>query len=160
VKLKKVYLAGAMEFALDGGTGWRADLRVWLHERLGHQALDPTILEHDQLTDAERLTIPTLKRERDFDSIRRLANRIVHYDAALVLQQADYVICHWNEATQRGCGTAGELTLAAVARKPVHLLLDYPADQVSTWLVGCTTTIHHDWEELKSNLLTIYGPRP
>ncbi len=158
--MMSVYLAGAMEFAHDGGIGWRADITRWLSEVLGHRALDPTIFEHDQLTDAERASIKGLKEAGDFDAIRRLAARIVHYDARLLLEQSDYVVCLWNEATQRGCGSAGEITLAAWAGKPVHLLLDYPADRASTWMIGCTTTIHHDWHDLKSTLIARYrSPR-
>ncbi|MBI1289846.1 hypothetical protein GC173_01195 [bacterium] len=158
--MKKVYLAGAMEFAHDGGIGWRQEFAGWLAERLGHGVLDPTVFEHDQLSDEERNSIKGLKSQRRFDEVRRLASRIVHYDARLLLEQSDYVVCLWNEATQLGCGTAGEITLACWAGKPVHLLLDYPDERASTWMIGCTTTIHHDWDDLKRTLIQHYASTP
>lgn len=145
-----------MEFAEDGGAGWRQQMTEWLADELGHRVLDPTILEHDQLTEAERLEAPLLKKG-DFNKLRTLALRIVKYDLDLVLNQCDYVICHWNEATQRGCGTAGEITLATWAGKPVYLYLDYPVEKASTWMVGCTRSIHLDWESLKEQLKQEYG---
>jgi nucleoside 2-deoxyribosyltransferase len=157
--MKTVYLAGAMEFAADGGTSWRVDLTRWLAETLGHAALDPTHLEHDQLSEEERLLLPSL-RQRDFDTLRAIARKIIRYDIDLVLNRCDYLIVHWNESTQRGCGTAGEITLAAWAGKPVHLVLDYPREKASTWMVGCTSSIHTDWQDLKKHLLATYGSSP
>jgi hypothetical protein len=155
--MKSVYLAGAMEFAHDGGIGWRAEFTAWVAATLGHRTLDPTIFEHDQLSDEERASIKGLKATRQYDRIRALASRIVHYDARLLLEQSDYVVCLWNEATQLGCGTAGEITLACWADKPVHLLLEYPEDRASTWMIGCTTSMHHDWDDLKQTLIRHYG---
>lgn len=150
------YLAGAMEFAHDGGLGWRAEFTNWLNETLGHGVLDPTILEHDQLDEAERIALPSLK-QKDFGRLRQIARRIVHYDLDLVLNKCDYIVCLWNESTQRGCGSAGEITVATWAGKPVYLLLDYPREQASTWMVGCTTSIHESWDDLKQALVRDFG---
>lgn len=92
--MKTVYLAGAMEFAADGGTSWRVDLTRWLAETLGHAALDPTHLEHDQLSEEERLLLPSL-RQRDFDTLRAIARNTIRYDIDLVLNRCDYLIVHW-----------------------------------------------------------------
>lgn len=150
------YLAGAMEFADDRGVSWRGEMTRWLEEQLGHSSLDPTHLEHDQLSEEEWRELPGLK-ERDLPRLRQLARRIVLYDARLVLEKADYLICYWTEATQRGCGTAGEITLAAWTGKPVHLVLDYPLRSASTWMIGCTSSLHHDFEDLRHELLRRYG---
>ena len=150
------YLAGAMEFAHDGGCGWRADIAHWLQEELGHGVLDPTVLEHDQLDEADRKRIPALK-QNDLEELRRLALKIVRYDVDLVINKCDYVICLWNESTQLGCGSAGEITVATWTRKPVYMLLDYPREKASTWMIGCTTSIHGSWDDLKETLLRAYG---
>jgi nucleoside 2-deoxyribosyltransferase len=153
--VKKVYLAGAMEFAKDGGIDWRRGLTEWLLQELGHEVLDPTVLEHDQLTEAERDLIPNLRQKR-FDLLRPIARKIVLYDLDLVMNQCDYIVCHWNEATQLGCGTAGEITAAAWKGKSVYMVLDYPREKASTWMVGCTTCIFESWNELKEHLLGQY----
>lgn len=152
------YLAGAMEFADDRGISWRGEMTRWLADQLGHSALDPTHLEHDQLAPSEWEELPGLKL-RDIARLRQLAHRIVLYDADLVLNKADYLICYWTEATQRGCGTAGEITLAAWKAKPVHMVLDYPLEKASTWMIGCTTSLHHDFEGLRRELLGRYGKK-
>lgn len=154
-KMKHAYLAGAMEFAQDGGIGWRRDIAEWLDRELGHRVLDPTVLEHDQLSEAERQALPALKSGQ-FGTLRPIASRIVRYDLDLVLNHCDYLIVFWNEATQRGCGTAGEITMAAWAGKPVHLILDYPRERASTWMVGCTSSIHGSWNELKEHLKSLH----
>lgn len=156
--MKTAYLAGAMEFAHDGGLGWRSEMTQWLARELGHGTLDPTVLEHDQLTDAERASIVGLKQSNP-DAIRPLARRIVEYDVRLVLEKADYLIVLWDAATQAGCGTAGEITVAAWAGKPVHLLLDFPRSRASTWMIGCTTSLHEDMAGLKAHLKATYGSR-
>lgn len=157
-QVKRAYLAGAMEFARDGGVGWRQEMARWLGETLGHGTLDPTCFEHDQLPPEEKDRLPGLKRT-DLAELRRLARGIVLYDLGLLLNQADYVICHWTEETQRGCGSAGEITMAAWAGKPVYLLLDYPREAMSTWMAGCTTGIFEDWESLKSALIHDFAER-
>jgi nucleoside 2-deoxyribosyltransferase len=146
-----------MEFAVDGGAGWRGQVAAWLDRHLGHEVLDPTRFEHDQLNEEQRRLLPQLKRAREFDAIRKLAIKIVRYDVALLLEHSDYVICHWNEDTQLGCGTAGELTIAAMHGKPVHLMLEYPPSRASTWMIGCTTTIHDNWEDLLEAVRKLHG---
>ncbi len=150
-QVKTAYLAGAMEFARDGGAGWRREITEWLAQHLGHRVLDPTHFEHDQLSEEDKGRLPGLKNG-NLPELRRLARRIVLYDLEMLLERADYVVCYWTEETQRGCGSAGEITMAAWAGKPVYLLLDYPRERMSTWMAGCTTAIFTDWNELKESL--------
>lgn len=145
-----------MEFAHDGGINWRKDMTAWLRDTLGHASLDPSALEHDQLSDEDRLLLPALRRT-DLDRLRPIARKIIRYDIGLVLNHCDYLICYWTEATQLGCGTAGEITLATWIDKPVYMILDYPRDKASTWMVGCTASIHSNFDELKSHLIATYG---
>ena len=35
------YLSGAMEYAIDEGSGWRLDMTSWLSAQLGHNVIDP-----------------------------------------------------------------------------------------------------------------------
>lgn len=147
-----------MEFAEDGGAGWRREMSLWLARHLGHRTLDPTHFEHDQLSHEQKSRLPLLKRH-DLEELRRLARRIVLYDLEMLLRRADYLICYWTEETQRGCGSAGEITMAAWAGKPVYLVLDYPRERMSTWMAGCTTAIFHDWDGLKQALLREFPER-
>jgi hypothetical protein len=33
------------------------------------------------------------------------------------------------------------------------MLLDYPRTKASTWMIGCTTSIHDNWDSLKQALI-------
>ena len=35
------YLSGAMEYAVDEGSGWRLDMTSWLSNNLGHDVIAP-----------------------------------------------------------------------------------------------------------------------
>ena len=49
-------------------------------------------------------------------------------------------------------GTHGELTLAHHLEKPVHLVLQVPIEEVSSWILGCATEVHADFQALRDRL--------
>jgi hypothetical protein len=59
----------------------------------------------------------------------------------------------WDEYVIQGGGTHGELTLAYQHKLPVYLVLGMPLEKVSSWIVGCTTEIFSNFEEMKQYLI-------
>ncbi len=78
--------------------------------------------------------------------------KIIDRDLYQLLQKCDAVICLWDEHVIQGAGTHGELTLAYEHQLPVYLVLGMPLEKVSSWIVGCTTEIFQNFEELKQYL--------
>ncbi|MBI5153988.1 hypothetical protein HZA57_02020 [Candidatus Poribacteria bacterium] len=150
------YLAGAIEYAPDGGTAWRREFAEWAAGTLGHKVHDPSTLEHNQLLPEEIENFRTWKRT-DFPRFQRAIRKIIHHDLRLVLEHTDYIVCRWCEGTRMGGGTHGELTLAYWHQIPVFLKLDVPRESVSSWILGCATHVFDDWEPLREMLRAQYA---
>ena len=56
-----------------------------------------------------------------------------------------------------GGGTHAELTAAYRRGLPVYLVSELPIEEISGWVVGCTTKIFSGFDELKSFLSATYG---
>jgi hypothetical protein len=153
---RRAYLAGGIEFAEEAASNWRREMTAWLHDHLGHAALDPTIHDDDQLTPGERASFRQWKADGD-ERFLPAIRKIIHHDLRTILEASDYVICRWCEGTQRGGGTAGELTLAYWHQVPVYLVLDRPRAEMSAWILGCATHVYPSLDALREDLLRIYG---
>ncbi len=150
------FLCGAMEFAPDGGREWRERLRRWIEENLNHAVYDPTVEARRLFSEEDLAQLPGWKLS-DLERFRKAMRQIINHDLDVMANRADYVICQWDEAAARGGGTQAELTAAYRKRIPVFFVTELPIEQVSGWVVGCTTRIFPNFDELKTFLNVTYG---
>ena len=152
----KVYLAGSIEHAPDGGRGWRNRLTPFLEDCLGHSVYDPARDEKKNLTREEIGCFRSWKIE-DPNRFRAVIRKIIDYDLA-ILSAADYVICHWDSYAALGGGTQGELTFARHRRIPVYMVRSVSLQEISGWVLGCADEVFGSFEELEGFLAARYAP--
>ncbi len=143
----RVYLAGAIEAAPDGGKTWRNRLRPILQNEFSAQVFDPTIEEPGLLSPEEREAFREWK-VTDYKRFSDVISRIIDYDLDHLLNHTDLVICLWDEYVVGGGGTQGELTLAHHFNIPVYLVLGMPIRDVSSWILGCSSEVFENFDEL------------
>jgi hypothetical protein len=151
-----VYLAGAMENAPGRGCGWRAEIKPFLSDTLGHRVFDPCIEENRILSLNERRKLGVSKTS-DLAEFRRLMRKIIDADLNTILEEIDYIICLWDEHVTKGGGTHGELTLAYHNNIPVYMVTRIPPAQISSWILGCTTEVFTSFDALRSFLRNRYS---
>ena len=144
----KIYLAGAIEAAPDDGMAWRADMTQFLIDTLDWTTFDPSRHERDFLTEEEKMNFRQWKSV-DIQRFRPVIKKIIDRDLDQLLKKCDAVICLWDEHVIQGGGTHGELTLAYEHALPVYLVLGMPIEKVSSWIIGCTTEVFSNFDELK-----------
>jgi len=149
----KVYLAGAIEAAPDDGKIWRNDLAAFLRSELDWECFNPSEHEQDFLSEDEKLNFRKWKTT-DINKFMPVIKKIMDRDLQQLLHNCQAVICLWDEHVIYGGGTHGELTLAYEHQLPVYLVLGMPLKRVSSWIVGCTTQIFQDFDELKLFLVS------
>lgn len=150
------FLCGAMEHSPDGGQQWRERMRLWLQETLNHRVYDPTQEARRLLNEEESRNLPRWKTS-DFERYRRILRLVIDRDLDIVTDQADYVVCLWDEAAARGGGTQAELTAAYRKGIPVYLVTEMPLGEISGWVLSCTDKIFASLDGLKSFLAVAYG---
>ena len=158
----RAYLAGAIEYAPDGGVAWRREMAAFLSGTLGHTVHDPSALAKEHLS-AEELENFRHWKTADFPRFQETVRKIIRHDLQLVLEHSDYLVCRWCEGTRIGGGTHGELTLAYWHQIPVYLMCEIPVADVSSWILGCATHVYTSWDELRAALAARYrrdDPRP
>lgn len=163
-----VYLAGAMEAAVDLGAGWRDELTPFLHQ-LGLEVLNPCEFEPQQLKGLRPNRLPDyytnlhgerikprfwheLKQASEPHLYRRFLKymrRIIHYDIKVVENQVDYVVVYWDAATGKGAGTHAELTTAFLRNIPVYCVA---ACEMPAWAKACCSEIFLNFTDLKEFL--------
>ena len=111
LKIMLAFLCGAMEYAPDGGAGWRERIRLWIQENLNHRVYDP-VIEAQRLFTAEELRNLPAWKTSDPERCRRAMRIAINHDLDVMMRQADYVVCLWDEAAARGGGSQAELTAA------------------------------------------------
>lgn len=144
-----------MEFAPDGGAGWRQDVGTFLRDELGFEPFDPCVNELEVLDPEERQNFRRWKAE-DRDRFLQVIRRIIHHDLTTLCERTGFVVCLWDEHCQKGAGTAGELTVAHLHNIPVYLVTSVPPSSLSSWVVGCATEVFPDFDSLKRYLRTRY----
>ncbi|MBX7245676.1 MAG: hypothetical protein K1X53_09255 [Candidatus Sumerlaeaceae bacterium] len=149
---KHVYLAGAIEYAPDGGKGWRKRVEAFITTHLGLRVFNPCINEVAILTPEENQHFRRWKSE-DRPRFLNPIRRIIDHDLDQVLNLTHFIVCYWDEHAIRGAGTAGELTLAYRFGIPSYVVLGMPAAQVSSWTLGCATEVFGSFDELEAFLL-------
>jgi hypothetical protein len=145
-----VYLSGAIEYAPDHGKTWRAALTPFLLS-LGHEVYDPAMDEKKNLTDVEMREFRSWKRN-DLPRFQATLRKIIAYDLDWIEQRADCVVAFWDEHAQRGAGSQAEVTLAHRRGIPVYLVAGVPVEQVSGWILGCSTEVFTGFDQLHAFL--------
>lgn len=150
------FLCGGMEFSPDGGRQWRERIRLWLQENLNHRVYDPTVETRRILSEEEARNYREWKLT-DLDRFRRVMRIVINHDVDVMTNQADYVLCLWDDAAKAGGGTHSELTAAYRKGIPVYMVAEMPVEEISGWVVACSTKIFPGFNELKSYLAATYG---
>jgi hypothetical protein len=149
----RVYLSGGMEYADGEGVYWRKDMQVWLETQLKHSVFNPNV-ESDKFFSAyyPKIDFRNIK-QTNIDLYQEIVRRLVDIDCKEIANHSDYVICFWDDGAVKGAGTKGELTMAKFFEKPVYLVTSIPLFDIPGWVLGCTTEIFSNFEQLKQFLL-------
>jgi hypothetical protein len=148
------YLAGAIEYAPDGGLGWREAITPFLRDDLGHRVYDPAKDARKSLTEEESKNL-RLWKTSDLLRFQAAVRKIIEFDLDVV-SHSDYVICCWDEHVTKGGGTAAEVTSAFRLGIPVYLVTALPIPTISGWILACCARIFNGFEELKAFLRRTY----
>lgn len=148
---KSVYLAGAIEYAPDGGVAWRDAMCAFLAQELGVECFNPARKERDLLSDEEKANFRKWKTD-DFPQFQQVIHRIIEADLAQLLHHTSFIVVLWDKFANMGTGTAGELTMAYHFGIPVYMVLDTPLEDTSSWILGCATKVFATFNELKQFL--------
>jgi hypothetical protein len=151
----QVYLSGAIEYSPDRGMAWRKEITPFLRG-LGHHVYDPALDERKNLSEDEWQNFRRWKRE-DVARFRSAICKIIEWDLDWVERKADYIICYWDMFAGKGAGTQGELTMAFRSKRPVYLVTTLPVEEISGWVLGCSTQVFHSFDELRAFLQLKYG---
>ena len=142
------YLAGSIEYSPDLGKGWRAQITPVL-KALGHEIYDPAEDEMKNLSKIEAREFRSWKKS-NLRRFQQTVRKIIAYDLDLIERRADAVLCYWDEYAGRGAGTQGELTFAYRTGIPVYLICAIPIEQMSGWLLGCSTEVFTCLEDFRT----------
>jgi hypothetical protein len=153
----KTYLSGGIEYASGFGNDWRKTLETWIKSTLNHEVFNPCTESINffgrEYPDFER----KLLKNEPVEKIRKIIGHLVDFECNEVIQNTDYIICYWDESCSKGAGTQGELTIAKYHKKPVYLISTIPVENIPSWIIGCTTMIFSDFEEIKHFLLNTFS---
>lgn len=152
----KTYLAGAIEHAPDLGKKWRDDIVHFISNELNHAYYNPLEEEANHITKKEMSTFRSLK-VTDVEAYKIVVRKLIDGDIKELINKTDYVICLWDEYSEKGGGTYGELTVAFEHNIPVYMVTDKLKAEISGWILGCTTEIFSDFNELKKFLKQKYS---
>ncbi len=147
------YLSGGMEFAENYGADWRTEISNWLSHKLDHAVFNPVEASKKFLSEKYPASDFRLTKIADLSLHRKIAKEIVKLDCQEIILKSDYVICYYDESAQRGAGTKGELTIAAIFDKPVYFVIGMEAEKIPSWVLGCADEIFSDFTALKNFLL-------
>ncbi|MBC8345222.1 MAG: hypothetical protein ISR82_08285 [Candidatus Marinimicrobia bacterium] len=152
----KAYLSGAMEFASDEGAGWREDMTLWLDKTVGHSVYNP-VLESEALVKEYGAESYRDWKKNDIQKYSDFIRVCVNRDIDIVRNKTDYLICLWDEGVLKGAGTHAEVTIAYECGKPVYLVNKFPVEDLSGWIMACSTEIFSEFDELKIFLADQYS---
>lgn len=151
----KAYLSGAMEQARDEGAGWRERITDWLKSNLGHGVINP-VEETGILVAKEGAFDYRQWKNSDPERFIQFVRKLIDRDIKAVTKEADYVICYWNKDVLKGGGTHGEVTLAYHYGIPVFLVNELPQQDLSGWILSCSTEVFENFRTLQERLLELY----
>ena len=150
----RVYLSGGMEYADGEGVNWRKEMQEWLETTFNHSVFNPNV-ESDKFfaTRYPNIDFREIKKS-NLDLYQEIVRRLVDIDCNEIANHSDYVICFWDDGAVKGAGTKGELTMAKFFKKPVYLVTSFPHFDIPGWVLGCTTEIFPNFEQLRQFLLS------
>jgi len=148
----KAYLAGAIEYAPDNGEAWRSAMSDFIIRRLGHTVYNPLWEEPAKISAAESRRFRGLKTT-DLQGFKRIVRKLIEGDLHALQTEIDYIVCLWDPYAMKGGGTYGELTMAYHWNIPVFMVTSMQVSEISGWILGCTTELFPDFEQLKEYLL-------
>ena len=149
------YLSGAIEYAPDGGRGWRRETGLFIRDSLGHSVYDPAEDERKSLTEEEQRNLRAWKTS-DFQRYQQAVRKIIVFDLDKV-SRSDYVVCYLDDFGLRGGGTSAELTHAHTRGVPVYMVTPLSLKDVSGWVLGCCSEVFPDFGDLRSFLRRKYA---
>ena len=152
----RAYLSGGMENAPDLGRAWREELTEWLSLELGHNVFNPVEVQHRLMSEDELENF----RNWRFDERNRFKSTVrkfIEGDLHALETEINYVICFWDNSVLKGGGTHGEVTTAYRLGIPVYLVIDIPFEDVSSWILGCSSQEFDSFDSLKLFFLEKYG---
>ncbi|MEE2877091.1 MAG: hypothetical protein VX822_04880 [Candidatus Neomarinimicrobiota bacterium] len=152
----RAYLSGGMENAPELGRAWREELTTWLSDALGHSVFNPVEVQHKVLTDDEFDNFRDWRFD-ERDRFKTTVRKFIEGDLHAIETEIDYIICFWDSSVLKGGGTHGEVTTAYRLGIPVYLVIDIPFEDVSSWILGCSTREFDNFHSLKLFLLEKYG---
>jgi len=147
------YLSGGMEYAENYGADWRTKMESWLQKELGHESFNPVKASEKFLTSKYPGVDFRETKLGDFAKHRQIAKEIVGLDCGEIILRSNYLICYYDESAQRGAGTKGELTVAAIFNKPVYFVVGMETEKIPSWVIGCADEIFTDFQSLKNFLI-------
>jgi hypothetical protein len=145
----RIYLSGAIEYAPDHGREWRSTITPFLIAQ-GHEVYDPAQDEKKNLEASEIAGFREWKRT-DLGRFQTTVRKIIAYDLDWIEQRTDAIICYWDEHCSKGAGTQAELTVAHRLGLPVYLVVAMPVENVSGWILGCSSHIFGSMAELQTH---------
>lgn len=141
------YLAGAIGF--ETGTeyiDWRNDMTAFL-KSIGHGALNP-LKKYEPTGGAGDVKdfFNLMRKNEAFDKIRQFMQTFVIPPDIKMVDEGHGVIAYVTSIT---AGTQSEITYAHLNGKPVLIVTPLPKEQWPNWMVGCSTAIFEDFDNLK-----------
>jgi len=148
----KFYLSGGMEYKNNLGANWREWITEELEKRR-HDAINPVKLEVaeeelDQNLPPIQVRLTQLKLEGKLEEVRRLVRKVLFRKDMYAIQESDAIIVLYDESTRRGAGTLSEAWEAFREGRPVYLVTEFGMEDIPTWLIGETTQIFNNMDDL------------
>ncbi len=150
------YLSGAMEQAADEGALWREEMTRWLKTELNHDVIDPVVSSQSLVEKYQAQDYRDWKLS-DPERFMKFVRKAIDLDLDNVINKSNYIVCLWNRDVMKGGGTHGEVTMAYHKNIPVYLINQVPIEELSGWIMSCSTQIFNNIFELKSYLLETYS---
>lgn len=156
-----IYLSGGMQFAKDLGADWRTECSQKL-KAMQYFPLDITELDVAYAKKFGKPILPDKSHSTTEQDIllykAQFRRHFIDTDTRLIDEQTDAVILHYDESARRGAGTISEAQYAFTKKIPIFLVCtEYETMQefylnTSAWLIGLTTKIFINWEDLYAYL--------
>lgn len=148
LKDTRVYLVGSIQYAKDGGLGWRAEISARLLS-FGVKILDPTRKNNELIEDSEtHAKFAKLKQEGKWDEIKELGRKIRNFDLMCV-DRSDFLI-YQLDLDIPSFGSLEEIFWGNRLKKPVLINCKQGKSEVPLWLHWALRheMFFNNWEEL------------
>lgn len=156
LRATRAYLAGAMDFAPDGGVQWRRKMTEWLHAR-GVIVLDPTCKPID--IGFEKIEDINYRHELlakgDYDTICR-EMKIVRCTDLRMVDLSDFLVVNIDISVYT-TGTIEEMTTANRSKKPIVVHCVQGKQACPQWIFAMIGhhTVFSTWGEVYKYLYDV-----